>query len=59
MDFNISVTDMGARNEVEDVSVFWEGNAICSSYCFLMFVEDNYDPSGFWCGAKHGYFNFF
>ena len=41
-----------ARNDVEDVSVFYEGNAICSRRGLLILVEDNPDLSGFWCVAK-------
>ena len=40
------------RNDVEDVSIFFEGNAIWSRRALLMLVEDNPERSGFWCVAK-------
>ena len=40
------------RNDVEDVSVFCEGNAICSRRGLLILVEDDPDLLGFWCVAR-------
>ena len=39
-------------NDVEDVSVFYEGNAISSRCGFLAVVENNPERSGFWRVAK-------